>query len=396
MWPSHRQQTFAVALLFLVYPGYSQHWVAFTHINQEWIPFIAYLVSFGLSVRAIRRPKAFLVLTACALLLEAVGLFPTEYFIGLEPLRLLFFWVMAAQVTQGFAARTIKALKAWWPYFAVWLADVIWLVHYYRSGAYVSYDLTATTAPPAFTAAVSIFGDALWKAGVYVWGQVLVLLSASIQAPASLLTVALIAAAFLLAAFYLSRLEFRPTRAYRVSVSSFPMRQRSRCAGPIRAQFAWAAVIIGIAGIVLGRLPSFAAGLPLTLQSSFDRFMISMMLGGSLFAVGLVELILRSRSARIFTIAGLLALGIGQQFFNCKHLPPRLATANGDLLAVCLAHSGAAAWHRGDHDPDAPGLRDRPVDDRRPELDVRLESAAASVALCDGVCGETTGRHRSA
>jgi hypothetical protein len=46
--------------------------------------------------------------------------------------------------------------------------------------------------------------------------------------------------------------------------------------------------------------------------------MISMMLGGSLFAVGAVELILRSRSARICTIAGLLALGIGQQFFNAN------------------------------------------------------------------------------
>jgi len=315
VWPSHRQQALAVALLFLVYPGYSQHWVAFTHINQEWIPFIAYLVSFGLSVRAFRRPKAFLALTSGALMLEAAGVFPTEYFIGLEPLRLLLFWVIAAQATQSFAARTIKALKAWSPYFAVWLADVIWLVHYYGSGAYVSYDPTATTVPPSFTAAVGIFGDALWKACLYVWGQVLFLLSASIRAPASLLTIALIAAAFLLASFYLSRLELSATWDNETRASP-PTRATDEARGPDPRQFAWAAVIIGIAGIVLGRLPSFVAGLPLTLQSSFDRFMISMMLGGSLFAVGMVELILRRRSARIFTIAGLLALGIGQQFFN--------------------------------------------------------------------------------
>jgi hypothetical protein len=301
--------------LFLVYPGYSQHWVAFTHINQEWIPLVAYLASFGLSMRAIRRREAFLALTASALLLEAVGVFPTEYFIGLEPLRLLFFCVMAAEVTQGLGARVIKALKAWWPYFAVWLADLIWLVQYYRSGAYVSYDLTATTSPPALKAALSIFGDALWKAGAYVWGQVLALVAASIQSPASLLTLALIAATFLLAAFYLSRLDFSPTPAYQPRVVA-PEKAAAEVRRPEQAHFGWAAVIIGIAGIVLGRLPSFGAGLPLTLQSSFDRFMISMMLGGSLFAVGVVELILRSRSARIWAIAGLLALGIGQQFFN--------------------------------------------------------------------------------
>src|SRR5512138_296675 len=32
IWPQHRQAVLVAGLLFLVYPGYSQHWVALTHI----------------------------------------------------------------------------------------------------------------------------------------------------------------------------------------------------------------------------------------------------------------------------------------------------------------------------------------------------------------------------
>ncbi len=34
-----------------------------------------------------------------------IGIFPTEYFIGLEPLRFLFIWVIISEATQGFRPR---------------------------------------------------------------------------------------------------------------------------------------------------------------------------------------------------------------------------------------------------------------------------------------------------
>jgi hypothetical protein len=79
-----------------------------------------------------------------------------------------------------------------------------------------------------------------------------------------------------------------------------------------------AAIIIGLAGILLGRIPSVAAGLPLTLQSSYDRLMISMMLGGSLFIAGLIELLIPNVRIKTYVFAVLIALGIGQQFFNAN------------------------------------------------------------------------------
>jgi hypothetical protein len=46
--------------------------------------------------------------------------------------------------------------------------------------------------------------------------------------------------------------------------------------------------------------------------------MISMMLGGSLFVVGLVELLIRSRRTKIYMFALLIAFAVGQQFFNAN------------------------------------------------------------------------------
>ena len=82
--------------------------------------------------------------------------------------------------------------------------------------------------------------------------------------------------------------------------------------------FAISAILIGLAGILLGRIPSFAAGLPLTLQSSFDRLMISMMLGAGLFVTGVIELVIRDVRIKTLVFALLIALGVGQQFFNAN------------------------------------------------------------------------------
>jgi hypothetical protein len=315
IWPGYKRQVLVVCLLFLVFPGYSQHWVALTHINQEWIPLIFYLLSFGFTARALRANSPeinadnqdatnvthrgrspYITSTLIALALLIAGLFPTEYFIGLEPLRFLFLWVIVAETTRGFWPRSIQALKHWWPYLLVWLADAAWLVYYYKSGAYVSYDLTAVQAVPSLSQAFAALTDALWKAGFYVWVQVIVLVTRALSAPTTLLTLAIIVISFFLLFLFLSRLDLSSGK------------------GSI---FAVPAVLMGLLGILLGRLPSFAASLPLTLQSSFDRFMISMMFGACLFVVGLIELL---PGARLKTVvfAVLIALGIGQQFYNAN------------------------------------------------------------------------------
>jgi hypothetical protein len=297
IWPHHKRQTLLTSLLFLVFPGYSQHWVALTHINQEWIPFIFYLLSFGFTARALRSPHKFTTNTLVALLLLIAGVFPTEYFVTIEPMRFLFIWVVISEQVDGFKQRFVESLKRWIPYLLVWLANAVWLAYFYTVGGYQSYDVQVANEPLNFTRVFVIIAEAIWKAGFYIWAQVLVLASRAITAPTTLATLALIIVSFILILFYLGRINLAEAET---------------------RTFAISAIIIGLTGIVLGRVPSFAAGLPLTLQSSFDRFMISMMLGGSLFAAGLIELFIRNHRIKTYVFALLIALGIGQQFFSAN------------------------------------------------------------------------------
>jgi hypothetical protein len=330
IWPHHKRQTLVASLLFLVFPGYSQHWVALTHINQEWIPFIFYLLSFGFTVRALRnqpviaraparsnlplneqspikqgapsnwrllRPFGARKDMIYALLLLIAGVFPTEYFVSIEPMRFLFIWVIVSEKIDGFRPRLIQSLKYWLPYLLIWLANTAWLASFYTIGSYESYDVEVVTQPITLSHFFSSIMEALWKAGFYVWAQVIVLITDALTAPTSLLTLALILLSFFLLSFYLLKHAFTPTST---------------------SQFALQAILIGLIGILLGRVPSFAAGLPLTLQSSYDRFMISMMLGGSLFITGLIELLIKNANVKTYLFALLIALGIGQQFFNAN------------------------------------------------------------------------------
>lgn len=297
IFPRFKRITLTAALLFLVFPGYSQHWVAFTHINQEWIPFIFYLLSFGFTARALRNPDKFKANTAIAILLCFAGVFPTEYFIGLEPMRFLFIWVMLSENSGTFRERFSETLKRWFPYLLIWLANAAWLVYFYTIGPYDSYDVEAVTTPLTLSQVIPTFLDALWKTGMYGWGQIVILLSRSLTTPSSLLTVGLIFVTFIILIFYLAKLDLSHDTS---------------------KTFAISALVIGAVGILLGRVPSFAAGLPLTLQSSNDRFMISMMLGGCLFILGLTEWLVKNARLKTGLYALLIALGIGQQFFNAN------------------------------------------------------------------------------
>jgi len=292
IFPKQKRIAFIATLLILVFPGYSQHWVALTHINQELIPFIFYLLSFGFTFKALREGKT--TYTIIALLLQLCGIFPTEYFFGLEGLRFLFlFFFFDGNLIERF----IKTLKIWWPYLLIWILNAAWLIYYYKFGPYNSYEVNATQTLTAIMFLEAAL-DALWKAGFYIWGQVLVLTFPTLPAPASLLSLGLSALSLTLLTPYLLR--------------SAPVDETHEKTLPISL------IIIGIIGILLGRLPSLAASLPLTLQSSFDRFMVSMMIGGSLFIIGVVELLIKNSRAKMIVFSVLISLGIGQQFFNAN------------------------------------------------------------------------------
>lgn len=301
VWPDRKHETLTISLLFLVFPGYSQQWVALTHVNQELIPLIFYLLSFGLTATAQRDAQRFLPYTLAALLLQICGLFPTEYFFGLEIFRFFFLWIIASETTQGFRPRLLATIKYWWPYLLVWIGNAAWLVYYYKFGPYNSYAITSgeglTSANMPFVTFLGTMADAVYKAGFLAWVQVFGHLADSLPASSTLLAIVL----------------FLVTTAILIQYEMHALQHTRQNGRAVTIPF----LFIGFVGILVGRVPSWAASLPLTLQSSYDRFMVSMILGAALFVAGLLSLIRHARARAIVTWV-LVALAVSQQFMNAN------------------------------------------------------------------------------
>lgn len=312
IWPGHPWQTLLAALAFLVYPGYSQHWVAFTHINQELIPLLFYILSFGMTGLTLQSVTAARRRTALGLLLLTLGVFPTEYFLTLEPLRFLFILSILALESETSLLRTKwrdfvsllwRSFKAWLPYLTVWGLNALWLFLYYRSGVYANYEVvlgeTDGSSPGVITGLLSASLEAIWKAGLYAWALLPLLAARTLAAPSTWLALGAAGLSLGLLWLFLRRLSL--SRPFSASQT-----------------WAWHAIFIGLTGLALGRIPSWAAGLPLTLQSSFDRFTVSMFLAASLLIAGLLTLLFRRERAWLLASVLLIAVGVGQQVYSAS------------------------------------------------------------------------------
>ncbi len=307
VWPARKRETLTASLLFLVFPGYSQQWVALTHVNQELIPLILYLLSFGLTARALRDARRFVPFTLPAILLHIVGLFQTEYFFALEIFRPFFIWAIVSETMSGFRPRLLRTLERWRPHLLVWIANAIWLAYYYEYGAYHSYEITpgenAVTTAATLTGLLQAWADALHKAVFLSWAQVFGQLARVFPGASAWLAIGIIAVSFAV-------LMYASTRVYTYTRTQENTPPDTRHSSSVAF---W--ILVGLLGLLAGRLPSWLGGLPLTLQSSYDRFMVSMMFGAAMLLAGLLELIRHAR-VRAAAASVLIALAVGSQFLS--------------------------------------------------------------------------------
>jgi len=298
VWPSQKQNTMWVVLLFTVYPGYQQQWVSLTHVNQEIIPLTWLIASFGVTAYAIRNEHLRKRLTILALILQALGLFSTEYFFGLEVLRFFFLLAIFAETLSIRKDVLQKAAHAWLPYFCIWILNAVWTYAYHHSAAYNSYDislLSSTSFSPLaigneILTTISLSGFMSW---LNTFGIISTIDGSLTQVIA--LGILLISASAI----------FIFMRSLHNGTADQPSKEDS-----------WGqwAILIGLVAIFAGRLPSWAAGLPLKLEFDYDRFFISIMFGASLFIVGLAAFSLRNGKRKVFILSLLIGLSTAHQF----------------------------------------------------------------------------------
>jgi len=309
VFPTRTQSVLWVALLFTVYPAYQQQWVALTHVNQELIPLIFLLSSFLLTIKILRNENSPKYLIALAILLQILGLFSTEYFFGLEIVRFCFIFVIFAETIQNRKDLIQKSFTVWLPYFIVWIANAIWTYSYHQSSDYASYDidLASTLSPLAlmneFITTLSLSGFVSWLNAFNIVSSID---GSATQIIAFIIFIIASAIVFLIAR-YSSLITNHESGLDTVSQKSLNLLDQ-------HSNFGWQLTLIGLVTIFAGRLPSWAAGLPLRIEFDYDRFFVSIMLGASLFIIGLAELMLREGRGKIILLSILIGISTAYQF----------------------------------------------------------------------------------
>lgn len=131
LWPSRKTETTWMAILFAIYPTFTQQPVAVA-FSQHWITFSLYFLSTGLMLLSLRRPMGYWLFTGLALATSAVQTLTMEYFIGLELLRPVFTWCVISEDVRDRKARLRQTVLRWLPYALVIAGAVIWRLLFQR------------------------------------------------------------------------------------------------------------------------------------------------------------------------------------------------------------------------------------------------------------------------
>lgn len=300
VFPTRARSVLWVTLLFTLYPAYGQQWVALTHINQELIPLIFLLSSFFLTVNLLRNGRTSLPLTVLAILLQILGLFSTEYFFGLEILRFFFVLIILSESIADRKDLFKKSITTWLPNLIVWILNAAWTYSYHRSDAYNSYQISflSLLSPLAL---VNEFINTLSLSSFVAWLGTFSIFSAVDGSTTQVVAFVVLVAAGL-AAYALANNKGQDTR----NEEELPRHL-------LLVSHYWF-ITIGIVIIFAGRLPSWAAGLPLKIEFDYDRFFVSIMLGASLFIVGLVDLMLKEGRAKLIFLSLIIGMSAAYQF----------------------------------------------------------------------------------
>ena len=299
VWPAQKWNLLWVVLLFTVFPGYQQQWVSLTHVNQELIPLFGLTASFGVTAWAIRNSRYKTFLTMIALVLQVFGLFTTEYFFGLEIIRLFFLYFMLTENKKAWKDKLYKIGFNWLPYLVIWVISAAWIVSYHRSAAYHSYSINLGSSQSfSFLRLVNEVLSTISLSGFLSWlntFQIITTIDGSFSQVLALLILIISA----IVVYFLMRHLYN---------SDFSANENKDDIWGVQALF------LGMVAILAGRLPSWAAGLPLKLVFDYDRFFLSIMLGASLFIIGMVTIFVKDGKRKIIILSLLIGLSTATQF----------------------------------------------------------------------------------
>jgi hypothetical protein len=304
VWPQ-KQYSFPIlmaSLFHAIYPGFSQHSISVIY-SQAYILYGFFLFSMVCMVLAVRSQIHSVKFTIIAIISAMLCHLSTEYFFGLEFLRPFFLWVLTTNQTQPTLLRLKTTFRSWGIYLIVSVFYILFRYLQTLSPDYQGYEFSIMEGTSRSFSWVTIgfvqeILSTIQKAGISAWSQTSRLFTFPIEASSTWLYLSVLGITFAIILFL-----------------GFRFRPENHSSKEFDDQWGIFSMVTGLAGILLGRLPSWIAGLPFGLEFPYDRFMLSTGFGASLFMAGLIIFLVKSGKRRIVIMAAILALTVGWNFY---------------------------------------------------------------------------------
>ncbi len=305
LWPQRRWETSAMALLFVVYPGFLQLPEASAY-QAHLTALLAGTLSLALTVAALKsaRPGRAGLLTVLSALAALFSYLMMEWMVGLEGARLalIVYWALRNEPDRIAAAR--KALLRWLPYLLAVGVFLTWRLFIFKSARPVT-DTNALkqmylSNPLGMLLRLVIeTGRDFFETAFLAYGVPLYNLAARAGYPDLLagLGLALIGAGLAWLAWRLLREE--------------PVEQDQ----PEERGWQGQAALLGAVMLVAGLLPVTLSNRDVLFSDTFDRYTLAALPGAAIFLVAGICAFLR-RPYRVSAVAFLLGVSILTHYEN--------------------------------------------------------------------------------
>src|SRR5258706_3675616 len=290
LWPGQRISITFMALLFSVYPAFTQQSISVVY-SLQFFTYAIFFISLGLMIAAARDKHRFWLLTILALLAQGFHLAIVEYFFGLELIRPLVLFYL--QPGSNNLQKAKKALLHWLPYLLVLSIYLLWRLGIF-GGGFATYeykpfpslyraDPTGTLLDQSSYVLQDIAQVIIntWQAtvqpGLIDWGQ-----------PYNFFTLAVALLVTVGLAFSLPRL--RQDDSYQEG-------------GSFQSQ----ALGLGLLAVIVGFIPAWFVTRHIIMPGHFgDRFALPSMFGASILLVALARFFGDPRRRRDLLVSSLL------------------------------------------------------------------------------------------
>lgn len=314
LWPRDATPAAWAALLFILYPGFSQQYISVTYSNA-FLVFALFIFSLGSMIRAMNSRSANWLWGIASLTASALTMFIAEYFFGLELLRPALLWMLdsraEAKPVCPWKERLRRVFLRWLPYLIFMFAFVAWRVFFHENprGEIMIFD--RLRAAPLLYPLLLLYTIAqdFYEVNFLAWIRSFdITILSGFENRVWINYIIITVCGALLALFYILR-----------SAKDIPLEPQANATGKTfiaRWSKPWAseALILGFYACLVAGWPIWITNLHIELIFPWDRFTLSTMIPVSLFLTGLVGMLAKKRWSAALTLAILAGAAAGYQY----------------------------------------------------------------------------------